>query len=199
MNKSFTYLKHQYKDANGINYKDIDMNEFNEWLEKQQNNGEIYASFLYSLGLDITDSRNAEINKCSLDSIVLPYQTSIISPYIEDIDRENTYNGELIIKGNTPYHHQYNSKIFRFITQNPYYNFKRRDYIDFKNLHEYTKYDIAIGVFGNIYDKDRDSKIKMLEEFKKFLTVDYISEYDIFDDTYHYVIASVPKKKIKKY
>ena len=62
------YMRHlieQYKKARGI--FGIDMNsiefkiDFNNWLNQYQENGENYASLLYSLGIEFIDNKTAEI------------------------------------------------------------------------------------------------------------------------------------------
>ena len=197
----FKYLIEQYKSARG--YKELDSDkekfkvDFYNWLSKNEQIGINYASLLYVLDIDFTTSKTAELNKGHLDSIVLPYETTIISPYSQKIDRENIFVEEVEIKGCCPQLKKYENNIHRIMLHNPYNNFSTFDFKKWRNIHEYTNTDIVLGMFGNVYDKDRDTKIKQLEIFKKHLTRECIEKYEILDDTYYYVIASKPKIKLK--
>ena len=201
MDDYMKYLIEQYKKARGIFGIDINSLEFkidfDNWLKKYQENGINYASFLYSIGIDFIENRTAEVNKSSLDSIVLPYDTTIISPYINVFDRENVINNSFFIVGSKPYYKNFKSNIYRYMTHNPYSTCDNKELMNWKNIHEYTSYEIVLGMFGNLYDIDKESKIKKLEMLKKHLKKEYIEEYDIIKDSYYYVIASKPKKKIK--
>ena len=204
MEQYMKYLREQYRKARG--YKKIDLNsdyfkrDFDLWLKNNQINGINYASLLFSLGIDFTTKKTVEIDKGNLDSIVLPYSTTIISPYIENNNnRNNVFDNKLVIKGNYPMRKEFDIKFYRLMTQNPYSDFETRDYIKWKNIHEHTDYDIILGVYGSLYDRDIEEKIKKLEIFKSYLTREYIESYDIVNDNYYYLIASKPKIKKKNF
>lgn len=202
-----TYINHlieQYKKARGLYCIDINSKEFkidfDNWLKKNEENGINYASLLFSIGIEFTDYKTAEVDKGNLDSVVLPYNTTIISPYVDDIKRKDTFNSEFHIIDNKPYYKHFNEKIFRYMTQNPYF-FTKKNYseiIKWQNLHNKSKYDIVIGIYGNLYDCDRIDKINKLDKLKDKLYNNYIEEYDIINDTYYYVISSKKKKTKKK-
>ena len=200
MYEYINYLIGQYKSARGLNYIDINSLEFkidfDKWLKNNQDNGINYASLIFSLGIEFTDYKTAEVNKGELDSVVLPYNTTIISPYIKPNNRKDTFDNEFYIIDNKPYYKHFNDKIFRYMTQNPY-SITKKDYkeiFDWKNMHNNSKYEIVFGIYGNLYDEDRKEKIKKLEKLKKELNDNYIEEYDIFNDSYYYVLASKSKK-----
>lgn len=201
MDDYMRYLIEQYKKARGIFGININSQEFkddfNRWLKQYQENCVNYASFLYSIGIDFTESTSAEVNKGNLDSIVIPYNTTIISLYIKEIDRDNVLNNQFVLYGSKPFYKNFKHYIYRYMTHNPYSNFDNEMLMNWKNMHEYTNYDIVFGMFGNLYDEDKESKIKKLELLRSKLTLDYIEEYDILNDSYYYVIASKPKKKTK--
>ena len=201
MDDYMKYLIEQYKKARGIIGIDINSSEFKDdfdkWLKKQQENGINYASFLYSIGIDIINCNTAEVNKGNFDSLVIPYDTTIVSPYFNDVDRDNVVNELFIINSIIPYYNNFNHNIFRYMTHNPYSNFDNEILMNWKNMHEYTRYDIVLGMFGNLYDEDKNNKIKKLELLKSKLTIDYVEEYDIVNDSYYYVIATKPKIKKK--
>ena len=168
------YMRHlieQYKKARGI--FGIDMNsiefkiDFNNWLNQYQENGENYASLLYSLGIEFIDNKTAEVNKGSFDSVVLPYETSIVSPYMKEINRDNVINNGFYILRGKPEYKNFDKTIVRYMTHNPYSSFDNRELMNWKNMHEFTRYDIVLGMFGNLYDEDRIKKIKKLELLKK--------------------------------
>ena len=203
MNDYTKYLITQYKNARGYKKINVNSDEFKKdfylWVTKNQENGINYASLLFSLGIDFTTKKTVEMDKGNLDSVVLPYDTTIISPYINNnLNRKNVFDDKLIIKGNYPMRKEFDIKFYRLMTQNPYSDFETKDYIKWKNIHEYTDYDIVLGVYGNLYDLDKEDKIRKLEVFKSYLTQEYIESYDIVNDNYYYLIASKPKIKKKK-
>ena len=54
-------------------------------------------------------------------------------------------------------------------------------------------------MYGNVFDKDIESKIKQLEQLKDKLYDSYKEEHSIIGDTYCYAIASErPVKKLVK-
>lgn len=202
MEQYIKFLIEQYKNARGykkVNPNSVEFkNDFKNWLKKNKDNGINYASLLFSLGIDFTTKKSVEIDKGNLDSIVLPYDTTIISPYIRnDMNRQNVFDNKLVIKGYYPMRKEFDINFYRLMTQNPYSDFETKDYIKWKNIHEYTDYDIVLGVYGNLYDFDKEDKIRKLEIFKNYLTQEFIESYDIVNDTYYYLIASKPKKKKK--
>ena len=55
--------------------------------------------------------------------------------------------------------------------------------------------DIIVGVYGNIHEKDTETKIKQLKQFRDRLSEPFNEDYIIALDRYCYVIASDRKQK----
>ena len=83
------------------------------------------------------------------------------------------------------------------MTQNPY---SPKHIMNWDEIHNKGEKEIILGVFGNIYDKDSENKIKELKEFKNKLIGSYSEDYMVENDTYCYVVASdkVEKKLFKR-
>lgn len=191
-------LMEQYKKAKGFNNLVLNLDDFYNWLEQYKKNAVNYASMLYSMNLIFIESNTAEVNKSINDSIVLPYNTTIISPYIDDSYKDNNViKTKFEIQRGIPNYNNFRNDIIRYMTHNPYSSFNDIELMNWKYMHEYTGYEIVLGMFGSIYDDDREDKIKLLEFIKKSTTTPMISQYDVLNDNYFYAIASSPKKRIK--
>ena len=73
------------------------------------------------------------------------------------------------------------------MTQNPYTPVEIRNW---ENLHNSRNHNIIVGVYGSIYDKDIETKIRQLESLKQRWTDSFKEEQYVIDDTYCYAIAS---------
>ena len=80
MDDYMRYLIEQYKKARGIFGININSQEFkddfNRWLKQYQENCVNYASFLYSIGIDFTESK-------------LPLSISTVFFVVKSIPKEN--------------------------------------------------------------------------------------------------------------
>ena len=200
-----SYLKclvNQYKSSRGIEDTEINLsdykNDFNNWLYQYKRNGEKYLSLLNILNLDINNVNTAEVNKGKYDSVVLPYKTSIISPYMTIESRKNINKSNFEINRGIPCYDNLNNDVYRFMTHNPYTNVDGTELTNWRYMHEFTDYEIILGMFGNIEDADRENKIEMLKIMKKCTFVPLIEKYELVGDSYFYVMASKPKKLIRK-
>ena len=149
------------------------------------------------------DCDTAEVGKGRYDTIVKPFNTTIITPHIsglETLGNERIINAELVVMGETPVLFGTNkngkpissSSNLTFMTQNPYTPIEIRNWED---LHNSGENDIIVGVYGSIYDKDIESKLKQIQELEEKLNGSYIREGAVVCDTYSYAIAS--KRKVK--
>lgn len=78
------------------------------------------------------------------------------------------------------------------MTQNPY---NQGNIKNWELLHNNGE-NITVGVFGSIYDKDADAKIKQLKDLRD--KCKYIKEeYAAYNGSYYYAIASARKVRIK--
>ena len=194
-------------DYIGYDFEDEFFNsEFSNWLFDRTLMLGDYLDLLAVLGVSFDNLTTAEVGKTPYDSAVLPFRTSIITSYDKDFENEQNifgleerlHFGDMVVYNSIPRIVYYNKKddfvdlystsVNTFMTQNPasiwnIYNWEK--------LHNSGLYDIILGVYGNNYDIDKTSKIKMLSDFKNSLIRDTYKEcYYEFDDEYFYVVAS---------
>ena len=212
-NKFNHFLLEQYKLANG--YKFIDLNsktfktDYLAWLEERKHQGYKYLDFLYEMKQSILERTTAEVGKNEIDCLTTPFDTTIISPYeYNDIDDRTriipaimkVVDEEIVLQFppidiirlmTLP------KKIELLMTENPYtpYSISGWD-----TLHNSGNYDIAVGIYGSIYDKDIKEKLKMLKDLKeKILFGDY--KYDLHHDNdiyYGAIVSERQDKRLKK-
>jgi len=204
----------QYKESQGISNLSVrDLNNPNirldllQWLLDRSVCNKQYATFLYMLNNDITLSTTAEVGKSQVDSISLPYNTTIISPYkFENIDNpERLIEGKMIIGAELPYIYNIKddkqiitefprNRINTIITHNPYAPINIQNW---EKMHNKGSLNIGVGVFGYVSDKDKLEKMKLLEDLRdKIIGSDYRFEFDTFNDIYCAAIMS--ESKVKK-
>lgn len=208
MEKYLSLLIEQFKQANNIKNVDINsqafISEFSEWIKLRQDVSKNYLALLEYMELSkFADCDTAEVGKGRYDTIVKPFNTTIITPHIsglETLRNERIINAELVVMGETPVLFGANkngkpissSSNLTFMTQNPYTPIEIRNWED---LHNSGESDIIVGVYGSIYDKDIASKLKQIQELEEKLNGSYIREDAVVGDTYSYAIAS--KRKVK--
>lgn len=203
------YLVEQYKEANGYHFNNTDTlnlnKDYRNWLEERKRQGYRYLDFLYEMRRDILERTTAEVGKTDLDSIVEPFDTTIISPYefdsLEDKTRQipaqmQVLDEEICLQ--FPANDQIRlmvlpRKLNLLMTENPYAPYSIKDW---DTLHNSGNYDIAVGIFGSIYDKDIKYKLELLKYLKeKILFGDY--KYDLNRDKDIYFAALVSDRKNK--
>ena len=208
-------LLEQYKKVNGINNlslkdlkSDIFCKEFKEWLLERKRYGNRYIDFLYDMDGRILERTTAEVGKTELDSLVIPFDTTIISPYefkkLEN--RERLINSKFLVYEEKPvlYFDRQEQptivvlperRIDTFMTQNPYTFYSVKYWSD---LHNSGNYDILLGVYGSIYDKNIKRNLEILKYVKdRLILFDY--KYDINHDGDIYYGALVSDFKEKKH
>lgn len=210
MEKYLNKLIEQFKTATGT--KNVDVNsqafiqEFSEWIKSRQIIGNEYGSFIEYMceNPEICNS-SVEIGKGKYDSIVLGTDIPMITPYSDGIKRTpagiitanfGVYEGTPIIvrhnKGGNQLETVDTQTVRRFLTQNPYEQSCIRNWEQLHNAGD----NITVGVFGSIYDKDIEQKIKQIEALKSGLIDDsFKEEYAIEHDMYCYAISSTRKVK----
>ena len=204
------YLKKlfkQFKEANGIKDKSAKIEdfkeEFNRFIFTRQLMGEHYIYLLDNLNLEYEGREVAEANKGHFDSVVIPYGTTLITPYYYKFLKSRVIPKEFVPFEGLPIlveETEVGNKIeeikpdeFKpFMTQNPYtvYDLEYWDKLHNRGIH-----NIIIGMYGNIYDKDRSEKIDLMRTFLQKLNGEIISDYETLDDEYFCVIGS--KRKVK--
>ena len=206
-NENLKDLTKQYKAAMGIKSK-IDLsdssiqNEIISWIVERSKIGKYYINYLDYNDIRFADKDCAEVGKGELDTVVRPFETSIITPYkekIDGIDDERVYSAKMLVHKGSPYLYR-GQKVIKlepfifssFMTQNS-------DNIDgWVDLHNSGEYRIIIGAYGLTTDKDAEVKIKKLEEYRDKMKA-YDAEFccTTSEGAYYAVIASHPKVKVK--
>lgn len=205
-------LLEQFKSSQGIKSKNAEtkiyMQDFAEWILERKNIGEDYTYFLSHLELPFETSNCAEIGKSAFDSVVMPYDTTIITPHIEgleNLDASRVMGATFEVIEGTPVIYiptkedavemieVPESEIKRYMTQNPY---SMENIAAWHELHNSHEFDITIGLYGSIYDKDIEEKINSLKSLKGKLERDFIESYEEDNGKYYYVLAS--ERKVKK-
>lgn len=204
------YLMKQYLLTLGIKniveISDEFLSEFYEWLLEYKEMSKEYINFLDYLDLDYKEKNTVEVGKGKFDSIVIPYKTNIITKdkKIKGVEEDRIINGSLKICHNEPMLINKNEvkrlrevlpNVNTYMTQNLFGN----DIASWSDIHNSLTGNIILGVYGNVNDKDREDKIKMLQTLKLCLTSDdFKEEYTRWNDNYYYVIGSLKKRLFKK-
>ena len=170
------------------------INEYQLWIEARNKMKKEYIEMLKEIKIDLNNKTTAEVGKNIIDTIALSNDMTIITPYkdiYESIPNKKILLGNMKIYNNTPYLETKNETIIpnqlidTYMTHNPY---------NYKEIEEWFKlqykYNIIIGVFGSIYDKDKDEKIKKMLEIKRKLQTTCTEHFKRNSDSYYYVIKN---------
>ena len=203
----------QYKSINGIkNLKINDLHdekikeEIKKWLELRQKYGYRYLDFIYEMKQNILEKTTAEVGKTELDSLVIPFDTTIISPHeFYDLeDRERLIQSRFIVYDEKPilYFDISDSprqiviqekRIDTFMTENPYTPYSISNW---EGLHNSGNFDIVVGMYGDIHDKNIKDNLEMLKKLReKIVNDDYKFDYNSDGDIYFIALASNRKTK----
>lgn len=193
-------LTNQFKEATGLN-KEMSIieleEEFENWIQERRRIAENYLMLLDSMGIEFNHKMTAEIGKGVYDTITDKLDTTIITPYTDGLTNPRVIGARLVITpDDTPILSTQIPTIDSIMTQNPYSDLEIKNW---SALFNEEQIKVTLGIYGNIYDKNKYAKIKELEEFKKRLTADCKVDYYTFNDEYGYAITSSPsiKKKTK--
>ena len=201
----------QYCDAYGYDYdvfNNKNFKDYNNWLEERKKIGYKYLNYLYDIRKDVIERTTTEVGKTDLDCITKLFDTILISPYeyedINDYTRiipASMFVNDDDIKLYLPVKDQptlftlpRNLKLV--MTQNPY---TADSILNWDELHNSNNYDIAVGIYGSIYDKDIKNKLEILKSLKeKIILWDYKYSIDTDNDNYYGVLVSDRPKSLKK-
>lgn len=208
-------LLEQYKEINGINFLSINdlkrediRQEFKEWLKERYKYGNRYLDFLYEMKQAILERTTAEVGKCEFDSLVIPFDTTIISPNsFESVEDKGRIIGSkfIVYDGQPVLYFEITEqpklvllpekRIDTFMTQNPYSPYSVKNWSD---LHNGGYFDIAVGVYGSIYDKNIKENLEILKSLKEQMILDDY-KFDLNRDGDIYYAAIVSDRKEKQY
>lgn len=205
-------LINQFTVANGIQNPDINseqfVEEFSHWLKARKTIGKEYTYFIDYMGFSFANPECAEIGKGQYDSIVLPFDTTIITPAsktFKELDSKRIITGNMRVYESTPllvrhskkgrnFIDQIPSDIIRtYMTQNP---FTPSSIMGWEELHNSGVADIIVGIYGSTQDKDMDKKIKQMQSFKDKIQTRCIDEMAVAGDSYFYAVGS--ERLVKK-
>ncbi len=193
-------LARQFIQATGATNIELNsanfLNEFNNWLNERQAIAKEYKEIMDYLGINFEGQENAEVGKGAFDTIALPKsKMKIITPYTYGFDKNNIIKGkikivpEIVPEKDITKEPELNT-INCFMTENPY---KKSNIENWEVLFYLYHYSIITGLYGKIYDKDKDSKINSLKTLKEQLKGNLKEEYIKVNDDYFYILASTDK------
>ncbi len=205
MEQYLNNLIEQFRLATGSKTTDVKseqfISEFSAWIKSRQKMGNEYTYFLDYMGFRFADADCAEVGKGEYDSVVKPFETTIITPAtpIKKVNPDRIIKGNMRVyesvpvlvrhnKGGNQLDQIPNDIIRTYMTQNP---FSQSSISGWENLHNSGDNNIILGIFGSIHDKDIETRIKQLESLRDKLTCgDYKEDYSTSDDSYFYAIGS---------
>lgn len=158
--------------------------EFIEWVVNLYELTNKYAEYLTTVYPNINFFDTAEINKGRYDSISRLFdQIKVISKYGNSLGKENSNFGFLHDGDGclNPVYIDKNKKLFLvqpslIITHNPVDCYKLRGWVE---IHNQREREIAIGMYGNFMDKDREEKLKILSSLSERMS----DNFDLTSDT----------------
>lgn len=132
-----------------------------------------------------TGTKNVDINSQEF--------ISELSEWIKSRKHLGKNYASFIEYGDNPFEAVNTQYIRRFLTHNPYDQVCIRNWEQLHNAGE----NITVGVFGSIYDKDIEQKIRQLKALRDKMTDGYFKEdYVTSEDSYCYAVSSARKVKV---
>ena len=212
MKENTIKLLEQFQRANDIWFMNKDSRSFEvdfmEWFGERKVLTDNYLRFLSYLDLGPFYDDTAEVGKGGLDSAVKDFDTTIITSFpgsFRGIDLSRILEGKLMVSGGFPYlmgqgvdAGQFtlipSETITTYMTQNPY---TFEDIRNWEMLHNSNSAGIIVGIYGKSWDRDKNSKIKMLEELVKKMDDfnDVIIDFENDSQDYYGVVASLKTRK----
>lgn len=212
MSEYINNLIKQFISATGTKNVDVNSEEFvkeiSDWIKRNKAIGENYTSFLKSINVypNIIGKDTIEIGKGVYDSIAIDTKMKMITPYSKNIEKKKgeivtakfgVFSGNPVFFNNDELDNKsdiIDSSIkSRFITHNPY---ERNCIKNWEQLHNVGE-NITVGVFGKVYDRDKNLKIRKIDSIRYgFSDYDFKEVYDSDGDNYFYAISS--HRRVKK-
>lgn len=204
----------QYISAIGMRNVDVHsikfIKGFEDWSRERKNISNNYVALLDYMQVNYDTPTCAEVGKGYIDSVVIPYQTTLLTPYtkmLNNIDKQRVIisnlrvyegtpkillkrkDGSFCIKNFPP------GMIGTFMTENPYLS---ECIENWDQLHNKGSNDIVVGIFGTLNELDVNMKMRQLKLLKEKLNGEYKEEFCNIGDSYYYVLASDRKIKDDK-
>ena len=197
---SILQIKKQYHDATKVKVEQITDKELTDWLAERKKISERYLMLLEYMGIEYDHPMTAEIGKSFFDTAVYDKGTTLITPYTAWLDPKRTIKAEFKVVNQDEKGEKVSLQrnIDCIMTQNPY---SKDNIKNWEELFYKGGLTTAIGIYGSLFDKDVEEKIKMLERIKKSLTCKYKIDGYRINDEYAYAITSkrsYEKTKVKR-
>ena len=205
VDNSLKGLFEQFRKAYGLkklSVKDpVAVKAFFDWLDEEKKyQNEFYLKLLSQLNVDYKTDHTVEVGKTINDSLVVPYETKIITDRPEGFEENRILIGNLHFFGNFPslvqednnFVHSYPLDFYTtFMTQNPYH---------IKDLNGWEKFpvnyqNIAVGVYGDVNDADKENKEKAINNFYKQIDKSYNPQIEDVIDDYNYATIVTTKRR----
>lgn len=199
-------LLNQFALAKGIKNIDVNstdfMNEFCAWIVERKKSGEDFKLVLDEMGYDYKSKKVVEANKSKHDSLILPYESTLITPFYEglDVSHKRLYPALFGMSGITPtaYTDEYSVGVNlcflnSFMINNPY----DINYLyNAENLFNGNLVGGEVGFYGSTNDKDYENQMKLFEDFRDSIDGSYHEEHITMND--HYAMVLVSDNKVLK-
>lgn len=181
------YIINLYKNYCNIVGKKFDERElvsdnyFIKWIQQLESQTVLFKDYLDFAGIELDPSKTVELEKGKYDSLGSDLAT-IISPYADTMNLpkgEICYfrDGAVIDSGNNM---KYADRYNLFLTHNPY------ALLNIKNLLLLEKlgHTICLGMYGSKSDKDKNQKLDLLYNLRKYLSKKSKVLIDSHNDNY---------------
>lgn len=177
-----------------INFTGMKDNEdFINWVVQNRQTSKIYKDYLSYLNVSLYDG--TEVGKGRYDSIGIK-DMRIVSPYgitLGVLSSKLIITDRNVLIATTRTISLAETNLF--ITHNPY---SYQDVSSWYKIHNSGIYDISIGMYGNIYDRDRKLKIELLSKLADKIDTDAELTQDTLEDKYFCSLNSRRYIKRKK-
>ena len=174
--------------------------EFLAWTKERRDMGNLYTGLVEYMNIDYLTPFAAEVGKGINDTIVYDKNTTVITPFPYQMPGNKKINNKIIereLKVKNDGSSIYVPKelpIHTFITHNPY---NMEQIKNWEHLFNCGLLNVALGIFGNCSDKDREAKEKMLKAIIDALEVSYKEEAFTEKDMYGHIITTGQSRLVK--
>ncbi len=180
------------------------LEDYEEFLDERKRLMPNYVELLKILNIDFDKETTVEVGKGNLDSVVIPYEATIVTPYkgLFEARKGKVIEGKpMVIDDDIEVIYKYSMANGRetkkldiqegriYMTQNLYGPQGVRNW-----FHLIPKNDIVVGVFGLRQDKDMNEKIDAIYKVADLIEGSKLSMGEV-DDGYYCAMRSTGKEK----